>query len=468
MAALEGAQVVAKNVTTDFGANNLAGDGLTNDYTKLAAILAASSAGDVLWFPTGTYLLSSTLTCKDGVHMRGPTDVSAWLKGKIIPGSNMQFTYLKLGDDSSTGFGRNGGAQAGITDGMQAVGCHFLGRVSFQPGDTGQNNSLRNSLFQGCTFLRGTHNGNSVNLFVFGDNTNARHYNVTFRECTWEGAARMNVEVTCLGTSSFDFAYPWYNISFYDCDFGPSGGQNLSLCGRRAGYWAAPYSGAFECGQNSTMSGCYIHDAGVNPPSGTNRMPIEAMMLRGYTFTNNVFGRNRAGQVTGTHMQEMIETGVDDLEHKTNAGYDNEMYNVITNNVFDGSGSTASTIRIKGGHNTFSGNTVIQQVCQGFQNANDCTIEGNDFSTVNSDGSLSTSRYAMLFADCDDMAVTGNTFRSKNSETVLLCDDWTAPTGPATDIAFVDNTFVKDAGDSRIEVVAGSSKTESGSVDVAA
>ncbi len=456
------------NVKTDFGANNLTGDGLTNDATKLNAIIAASSAGDRLYFPEGTYLCASAITAKDGVHWRGPISKGAWVKGKIIPASDMGFVNLKLGDDSTSGFGRGGSGQQGVTHHMTAANCDFIGTVCFQPGDVGQTNLLRDSAFVGCTFLTGTHGGNGVNLYVYGDNANSRVYNVDFRECVWEGSARINAEITCYaGDPEMDFAYPWYNINFYDCDFGPSNGQSLSICGRRAGYWAEPYSGAFECGYG-TMSGCYVEDAGVNPPSGTAKHAIELAGTSHYTITDCVVGRNRDDEVTGTHFVNMIDLSCDALGHKWVAGYNNDQYNVITNNIFDGSLAPESTMTLKGNYMTFSGNTLIQRVCQGMTDATDGTVEDNDIRTVNSDGSLSTSAYAFFFACCKDIDVNANTFRSKNSATVLVCTDWTAPTGPSTNIAFVDNTFVKDAADARIEVEEGSSITESGSIEVEA
>ncbi len=432
------------------------GDGVRDDTANMARALAACQPGDTLHFAGGhTYL--GDVECVEGVNISGDGSTS-WIKGTVRPKNNQDFTNLKIGA-SGLAFGYSGGNN--VTYGIRCLDVTFAGRVQFQAGEPTWDGSLHDALFQGCTFLPPT-SGNNVTLYAYGTKATNTHYNIDFRDCVWTSSPRMNVEITCWGGPAENFAYPWYNINFYDCDFGPSAGQNLSICGRRAGYWAAPYSGGYQCGYG-TMSGCYMEDAGVNPPSGTNRMAIEAMMLHSYTFTNNVIGRNRDGEVTGTHLEHFIETGVDDLEHKTNAGYDNEMYNVITNNVFDGSGSSISTFVIKGGHNTFSGNTVIQQVCQGFTNANDCTIENNEFRTVNADGTLSTTRYALWIADADDMLVKGNTFKSKNSHTTIVSNDYIAPTGPATNIQFANNTFVKDASDNPLEIVTGSSATVTGS-----
>ncbi|MCE5253893.1 MAG: glycoside hydrolase family 55 protein [Actinomycetia bacterium] len=451
-----------KNVKTDFGANNLAGDG-SDESSKLQAIINASSAGETLYFPAGTYLCSAGITCKDGVDMTGVGSAS-WIKGKVRPKSNMSFVNLKLGADVYDAFGYAGGSH--VTHHLTCRNVTFAGGVNFQAGDQDRDGSLHDALFEDCTFLSSAGGGvyNSVNLYVYGKKSTNTHYNIDFRDCTWEGSTRINVEITCYALDpTMDFAYPWHNINFYDCDFGPAGWQGVSICGRRAGYWTEPYSGAFECGYG-TMSGCYIEDAGL---TYQGMMAIELGGTSHYTITGCTIGRNRGGQITGTHLFSMMDVNADAVGHKWNAGYDNDQYNVITNNTFDGSASADSTFTICGDHLTFTRNTVIQRICQGFQNCQNGIISGNEFRTVNADGSLSTTRHALWIADARDMVLSSNTFKSRYEWTTIVSNDYVAPTGPATDIQFVDNVFVKDSNDNPVYIASGSSATVAGSTYLA-
>lgn len=456
------------------GDDEAAGTSEGTAWKTLAKVAATTFAADdeirfkrgETWAPGGTFVCPSQGTLGHPIWLCAyGTGADPFLNVVVQPIDYLLLRDLKVGVDAALGFGRSGGASH-VTHHVTCYDVTFLGGVVFTAGSVSVDGGFHDALFQGCTFLTSPSSTvyNSVNLYVYGSRPGNTHYNIDFNKCVWEGALRINAEITCYspGDPVFDFAYPWRNINFYDCDFGPSGWQSLSICGRRSGYYTAPFSGAFECGYG-TVSGCYIEDAGVT----AEHMAVEIGGTAHYTFSGNVVGRNRQGAVTGSHLYDMIDVNADSTNHSWRDGYVNDQYNAITNNIFDGSASAASTFTCKGSYLAFSGNTVIQQVCQGFFNCTDSSITGNDISTVDADGvTLSSTKYALWWGNCDTIAVEGNTFRSKYDYTVRL-SDWYG-SDPATNIAFVDNTFVKDAGDSRILVVSGSSKTESGSVDVVA
>jgi hypothetical protein len=198
------------------------------------------------------------------------------------------------------------------------------------------------------------------------------------------------------------------------------------------------------------MSRCYVEDAGVSGAGGTQA--IELMATREYVIEDCVIGRNREDQVTGTHFHAMLDTMPDDDgTHKWSAGYSQYQHNVITGNVFDGSAAPDSTFTLRGGANVFTGNTVIQRVCQGVLNSDAPILTDNDIRAVASDGvSLSSSVRAFWIADSRNAVIEGNTFRSKYGETTLVSTDYDSPTGPAKNIRFVGNTFVKDSGDAAV------------------
>lgn len=108
----------------DFGA---VGDGTTNDTTAIqAAITAASSVGDVVFFPNGTYLISSTLTISVNRILlvgqgRDNTTIKTSTASIVLVTSNAAMTTLHgitLEGDSTTtiGFLGNGTSGTGTND----------------------------------------------------------------------------------------------------------------------------------------------------------------------------------------------------------------------------------------------------------------------------------------------------------------------------------------------------------------
>jgi hypothetical protein len=215
-------------------------DGQTDDSGTLNSFIQACSVGDVVYFPKGTYLCSSPLVAKDGVDIRGQGD-STWLKGAIRPACNMKFIRLKLGVDGQT-FGWLEGTH--VTHDLHVIQCTIAGAVQF----TNELISFYDSRFDEFTFLRDeSATVNHVALYTYGTAA-SRYYNLVWRRCTFEGASRMNWEMSCYASDpDHYFEYPWYGLDLIDCDFGPADGRGSPSAGD-AWLLEGPYDGDFQCG----------------------------------------------------------------------------------------------------------------------------------------------------------------------------------------------------------------------------
>lgn len=77
---------------------NAAGNGIVDDTSAIQEALNAATAGQVVYLPTGTYLINAPLTMKDKTHLRGPT---ARATGSLS--GNTQGAVLKPGPGFSRG-----------------------------------------------------------------------------------------------------------------------------------------------------------------------------------------------------------------------------------------------------------------------------------------------------------------------------------------------------------------------------
>jgi len=142
-----GAHGATWNAKTNWGAT---GDGTTNDAPAIQTGVAAIAAGDTIYFPTGTYLINSTvnfsaaavITCQSGAVLQGPN------LGTAIFGSLQSNTTV--GGSASTGCTFSGGG----------VGAYGSG------GDSGQ------TLAQAVTNLAFTYN--TFENMTYGPNVNFR------------------------------------------------------------------------------------------------------------------------------------------------------------------------------------------------------------------------------------------------------------------------------------------------------
>lgn len=174
-----------KNVKTAFGANNLAGDG-SDEHVKIAAVYAAASVGDVLFWPTGVYYGGTTrITPKAGVHNRGEGS-GAWLKALLNPGSSAYWLDMKLGKDERFSFGTS----QVLSQYLNMRNITFIGETFFA-GSRSVDGALQDSVFNNCHWLTPTtYSGNCMSLFVYGTRAGNVPKNLDFNNCTWDGDAR--------------------------------------------------------------------------------------------------------------------------------------------------------------------------------------------------------------------------------------------------------------------------------------
>jgi hypothetical protein len=449
--------VVSQTVNVkNYGAK---GDGVTDDGAAITKALAACASGKTLYFPAGTYYVSTYVMCKQGVNMTGDGDgrgaKTSWIKGQVKTAPNMNLTDLKMGREGPEyyGFGKT------PTHDMTVTRCTFTGGpasgnlcgvIAYGGVD------CYNLTFQDCII-----EGNPANyqrcgvaLVNYGQ-ASARMYNVNFRGCTFKSQGSCGASVIAYWDGTHSYDYPWQDVNFMDCHFESMGAQGITTAITNMQYGGGTGSARFTNGY-STISGCTFDDCGTYASTTDGTHTIELCGTVHMNITNN--------HISGAHLHNMVSQTTGWKWHEAGGKYFN--YNVISGNVFDGSGSSTSSLTLKGSGFTFANNTIILRDNCYVTNATGATISGNTFTTLNHTTGVgySTDYHALWVIDTDAITLTGNTFKSKCWSTVYCGTDFTAPNGPSTRSTFTNNTFVKDAGDTAVYIEAGSSASETGSV----
>jgi Pectate lyase superfamily protein len=168
-----------QNVPREFNvmAFGATGNGTTNDYTAIAAALTAAAGGGTVYFPPGTYLVSSPLTMTSGITILGAGREASVLKGSAAfpysaPGGVIQFgtsTYTSSGPTIS-------GCQIrGIGFNMTAVNDATVNQVNaiFQDYSLVTDLLIENIWYSGqtmgcCIMLNGLARGKSAVQWAHG------------------------------------------------------------------------------------------------------------------------------------------------------------------------------------------------------------------------------------------------------------------------------------------------------------
>jgi hypothetical protein len=373
--------VVYYDAVTDGGCDNTGESDCVSDI--LAAVTAYKAAGkDGLYFPAGTYLLSSALTVPDGTTLVGSGMTSAWLCGKVWFGSTSDFTDLKIGP-----------ASAGLTalrntegsNGSSFARCHFRGGGAAYPDETnyqtvliGRGRDVSNLTFTDCEFERSlgeawhgdaypTARENTVSITAMGNTVDT----VTFNGCHFgvsngvaTGSQRMMVECwTAHGAGNW-----WKNLRFTGCEFEVSNVQTLDF---------ACYGDSGQ-GDGVVVEDCLFHGAGANTMGTAWGQGVTLEWPKNVTITDNTFYRCTEGAIYPGY---------------TGFSYDQNL--VVTGNTFDfdtaegGITADSSTGQFvtHGANGTITGNTFIWHGasdilgCVWFagENSTGNTVTGNTF-----------------------------------------------------------------------------------------
>jgi hypothetical protein len=288
--------VVYYDAVTDGGIDNTGSDDCVSDI--LAAVTAYKAAGkDGLYFPAGTYLLSSTLTVPDGTALVGSGMTTAWLSGKVVFGSTSSFTDLKIGPSAA---GVSGLANVDGADGTSFTRCHFRGggggtQATYATMTIGGGTDVSNLTFTDCEVERSLGTSwagsndpgeNTVSLYAQSNTIDT----VTFDGChfgvsngTATGAQRMMVEVWAAYGSGNVFS----NITFTGCEFEASNIHQLNFSCYGPGMTGNPSGRGTYC----TVEDCVFRGGGVNEFGGGYGYGIVSESVDHLTITGNTFYR---------------------------------------------------------------------------------------------------------------------------------------------------------------------------------
>lgn len=349
----------------DYGAH---GDGTTDDVAHIQSAIAAAGRTPV-YFPAGTYKLSSTLTVPNGTTLVGAGMATVWLKGKVVFGSSSSFTDLKMGDAH---YATQNGSGASTTSFTR---CQFRGGggtgVDGPVLRLGSSNSCDHLTFTDCNVERNLGTENSTLSLGYNDiglveRTDVHCAHITFTRChigvtngVATGSPRFGCE--CYTDANDTHSYSYDHVTFDTCIFEQTDAGNLDLADSLA-------SSASYC----IVTGCTFKGAGLTHIKWGHALCVE---LPATTYvTNNTFWGSwlsslmvtnssgqtgtAAAQITGNtfNLTQGVATSGDAPIVLKDAG------NVFTGNTIDGNHGTSTIIALwNATGNTVTGNTFTNR-----------------------------------------------------------------------------------------------------------
>jgi hypothetical protein len=305
-----------RDAVTDAGIDNTGATSVTAAIGS--AITAYKAAGKFgLYFPVGTYLLSTTLAVPSGTVLVGPANAGVgpgtgtppyslqtqanmpWLKGKVVYDSNSGFADLKLGAD---------GVLFDHKDQLSTVNvaftrCHIRGGGS----ETMLIGSYRGSYprsvngltFTNCEIERSSASGaDNIAIYASYSATPVNLQNITFSGCNFgtanaaglTGNTRMNIECwTGEGSVGAVNHYEYLTFSGCEVQIGSGHGIDFSNYGGAGGH---TYSGRSH---HLYVDGCYFHGATAATDGWGYGINLE---WPDYVYvTNNYFKRHKVAAI---------------------------------------------------------------------------------------------------------------------------------------------------------------------------
>jgi len=373
-----------RDAVTDAGIDNTGATSVTAAIGS--AITAYKAAGKFgLYFPVGTYLLSTTLAVPSGTVLVGPANAGVgpgtgtppyslqtqanmpWLKGKVVYDSNSGFADLKLGAD---------GVLFDHKDQLSTVNvaftrCHIRGGGS----ETMLIGSYRGSYprsvngltFTNCEIERSSASGaDNIAIYASYSATPVNLQNITFSGCNFgtanaaglTGNTRMNIECwTGEGSVGAVNHYEYLTFSGCEVQIGSGHGIDFSNYGGAGGH---TYSGRSH---HLYVDGCYFHGATAATDGWGYGINLE--------WPDYVY-------VTGNYFKRCKVAGI---QCDSNYGWPLAATWEFTGNTFDWDtaegGMTAgdAVIYTRGGGALITGNTVL---CHGNYTSGACfEIDGS-------------------------------------------------------------------------------------------
>ena len=410
------------NAVTDGGCDNEGSDDCVADI--LDAVTAYKAAGkDGLYFPAGTYLLSSTLTVPSGTVFVGSGLDTAQLKGAVVYNSNSSFTDLKIGDSGVSGIHNGVGAST-----TTFTRCQFRGGVGNHtaPVRFGSGSASADHItFTDCNIERNLENAedsadNNSNNVIWIENcstTGGAHMEyITFTGChfgvdngrrdieRYVGSPRANVEMWNMPISGNTGArYGWDHVYFYDCVFEAADWFTLDI-------HSTDFEGA-HTDAYCVVDGCTIYGGGATGADSSFGYSI-AIEGANYVTVNDC----DIYPSYATVLETLMFHGIDCHDW------------AITNNRFHlddythGNLSTRSTdpVVVLTGTGVFTGNTVHNSLgsywlfwlgyyySANTPSADACTVTGNEFHELRS-----TATAMMRVYNATDCTITGNTLQTE-------------------------------------------------------
>ena len=181
------------------------GDGVTDDTAALQAAISnltagTATTGDVLLFPPGEYMVSSSLTLPDGTRVFGPRSRVGSLASLIGP------VFHQSGDVTGLVFmidvtnGASNGGPAIQNDSGTMSHCFFEHGKYFGRPRAFYGTDVRDCTFQLIEFTAGTPGAGDVDAFYI----NGRMENVSVNRCIMQGEKRcIRLNVPGFGNSMF-------------------------------------------------------------------------------------------------------------------------------------------------------------------------------------------------------------------------------------------------------------------------
>ena len=406
------------------------GNGTGDDRLHILDAITAA-AGSPVYFPAGTYLLSTALTVSANVSFvggtgLGPANTTAHLKGRVNFGSNGSFTDMKIGDQdvcalystssSNTTFTRcqfRGGGDVGSTDWDN---CSVVSIVDY----------ANNLIFSDCNFERafGTRTRN-CNVFL-GPNTNSpTMHDILFERCDFgvsngvaAGSIGFNMELY-VDASPATRTGGYSQINFEDCLFRKAEtGSHLD------------YSGCVLSSDNYTPSNGPCHATGCTfYGDGADYERYQDLPTGNANNTGNYGGiviEDGAGYITVTGNTFYRGAGQSCcMENNRSNGTTSHGGNVFTGNFIltrDSDYDTGIThdafeyLDVSSNENTITDNTVVCSTLYRpciYVHGDDNTITGNQ---LIADPSSEFTHVVILDATTSGNTVTGNTFTGGHLE----------------------------------------------------